>query len=71
MLTSKDVNITAKSEINNETVVELTGTIYPNGGFSINRYVANKEAYSANKEACQADEAEFEALLLLYKEEEA
>lgn len=69
MLSGKSVNITANSTLNDETVVEFTGTIYPDGGFSVNRYVANKELYSANKEACRADDAEFESLLLLYKEE--
>ena len=67
MLVNKTGNIYAsiRVEENGPDIVTLSGSMEPNGRFSVNRYVNDYSAYKANREAIRADEEEFENSLII------
>ena len=72
MLVNKSINASATSKITvatdgkEETVVvmALSGNLSTDGKYSVNRRIENPELYKANKDQMDADEDEFEAMLL-------
>lgn len=72
MLANKSANTSATSNIavikdGEETsviVMTLAGQLKTDGRYTISRSIENPELYAANKEQMDADEKEFEAMLL-------
>lgn len=72
MLANKSLNANATSNItvttdgkeNDVVVMTLSGNLRADGKYTISRSIENPALYSANKEQMDADEKEFEVMLL-------
>lgn len=72
MLVNKSINASATSKITVDTdgkeetvvVMALSGNLSTDGKYSVNRRIENPELYKANRDQMDADEDEFEAMLL-------
>lgn len=72
MLANKSLNANATSNItvttdgkeNDVVVMTLSGNLRADGKYTISRSIENPALYSANKEQMDADEKEFETMLL-------
>lgn len=67
MLVNKTGNIYASIRLEEDgpDVVTLSGSMDPNGRFSVNRYVNDYSLYKANKETIRKDEDDFENSLII------
>ena len=72
MLANKSLNANATSNItvttdgkeNDVVVMTLSGNLRADGKYTISRSIENPTLYTANKEQMDADEKEFEVMLL-------
>ena len=72
MLVNKSINANATSKItvttgdkeNDAVVMTLSGNLRADGKYTISRSIENPELYASNKEQMEADEKEFETMLL-------
>jgi hypothetical protein len=60
---SKTTNVMANSVVNDELAVTMRATV-SNGKWSINKNISSSELYLSNQKECDADYAEFEAMVL-------
>ena len=72
MLVNKSISANATSEItgtsdgkeNDVVVMTLSGNLRADGKYTISRSIENPALYASNKEQMEADEKEFETMLL-------
>lgn len=72
MLANKSINVNATSKItvtsdgkeNDVVVMTLSGNLRADGKYTISRSIENPELYASNKQQMEADEKEFETMLM-------